>query len=198
MLLSSLVATIALAAPGRGVAQVADSTASGYNVRLMGGAGLPSSLEFMGRETDGLALVSTLRLGYQGRIRGPFSYSLGVEGLLAQRTGNLTEVGTYKIRTARIGLEGLVGVLIPNTRLTAQVGLQMRNQVDLNELEIRRRDNLRFDLRLAASYPLSSQLHATAMVARHLRNRDDSHSFADPRHQASVGVVWFISSPGRS
>lgn len=190
MLVIVLLATFGGARTGR--AQPASAAPIGWNVRLLAGAGVPSSLGFVERQTDGLALVSTLRLGYGGRLRGPLVYNLGVESLVAQRRGRLDEVKEYKVRTARVGVEGLVGLSLPATRLSAAAGLQVRNQSDVGDLELRRRDNLRIDLRLAADYPLVDRLHATAVLARDLRHRDDSHYLADPRHQVLVGVRYAL------
>ena len=137
-------------------------------------------------------MVAT-RLAYGATLRGPLAYSLGVEGTLAQRSGYLAAAGSYRAWALRIGVEGMVGARLPNTGVDLFAGVQARNHRRFGDFELRRRDNLRFDLRLAASYPITPTWHATAVVGRGLRDRDDSHFVDDPRHQAFLGAIWLIN-----
>ena len=192
----SATGVLAQAAPVAGAHSYASGR--GWTTELLVGAGLPDDLRLLGRAVDGAAAIGLLRLAYRGAVRGPVYYALGAEGFVARRSGNIEGASDYRATTARFGVDGRLGVALPGGRWTAAVGLAARNRVAPRAFELRRRDNLRFDLRASASYALRARLSAVATLGTAMRRRDDSDYVADPRHQLLAGLRWRLTKRART
>ena len=165
----------------------------GWGTWVEVGTGWPASLELLGQPLSGATVVGGLGVLRFGRLWRRIRYGLVVGGQLARRSGQLGE-RRYRARALRLGIEGSLGTQLPDPRYAVFAGLRTRNHLAYADFDIKRRDNLRFDLSLTAAYRVRSRAYLSAKLSRALRHRDDASYVTDPRHQLTVALAWVFAS----
>lgn len=167
---------------------------SGWHARLLVGTGLPDALELAGREVRGPAALAALRLGHAGPVARGFGYSLGAEAMGSLRGAELEGRGRVRSRMLRVGVEALATYALVATPWTVEAGSQLRFAAPFEDLELRRRDNVRADLRVGGRYAISGRLSGAVYLATTVRPWGDAEYVLDPRHQVLAGLQWSLSS----
>ena len=159
------------------------------------GIGLPGRLSLLDQRVSGTAVVSVAALQLRSALpRCGLFYQLGVEGFVARRAGRLDGRVRYRGRTARIGARAALGTQVGGGRAALLGGLHARTAVDLDQIEVRRRDNLRLGWHIAANYRLRPRLAATVEFDHALRYYDDATFLTDARRQVRLGVRYRFTS----
>ncbi|MFK8056413.1 MAG: hypothetical protein AB8F78_09870 [Saprospiraceae bacterium] len=155
------------------------------------GIGWPQQLQLLDQTTSDLPYVGLIGLQYRRAITSRLAYAVTAEFMLVHRSGDLAG-RDYRMRKLVPGIEGLLAYQLPNPRWHLHAGMQMRTHRRISSIDIKRRDNFRFEQRIMGSYYLSREIHLTTTIGRSLRSRDDSAYFSDPQLQMLIGLLWMF------
>lgn len=159
------------------------------------GLGVPEPLRALTEEIDGEAAIGAVSAERMGSLFGPVLYRAGVEGTFVRRRGTIG-VRQLRARSARVGVEALLGVALPG-RLALYGGTQIRNQKAFRDFDAREHDNLRWDLRLVPAYAISDRLRAEATLGYALSYEDDAKFVVDPRRYVRFGLTYLFKARQR-
>ena len=164
---------------------------SHWGLKSAVGFGWPTQLQLLEQTTSDLPYVGLIGLQYRGAMTNQWAYAITAELMLVHRGGEIAG-RDYRMRNLSPGLEGLLVYQFPNPRWHLHAGLQFRTLRPVSLIDIKRRDNFRFEQRIMGSYHLARQVHLTTTIGRSLRTRDDSAYFTDPQLQILIGVLWMF------
>ena len=157
-------------------------------VDLLIGGSPPEEMTLLDEAVTGVALSAALGVGYELPLWGCIDLTPRFESLVVSRRGQIGS-DAYRSRSVRFGGGGQLGVRpAPGWRVAA--GLNVRNERDIEDWDVRRIRNVRYAARLTASADFAPRWRATVLFERTLGSGGDSRFLSDPRRRILAGLTY--------
>ena len=157
-------------------------------VDLLVGGSPPERIALLDDAVTGVAVSAALGVGYAFPVWGGVDLTPRFESLVVGRRGRIGE-HPYHSRSVRLGGGAQLGVR-PSPGWRVAAGLNVRNERDVEDWDVRRIRNVRYAARLSASARFAPRWRATLLFERTLGSGGDSRFLSDPRRRIHAGLTY--------